>query len=333
MRDKVRVLAGVPDTGQISDANLNGRINDYYMNRLPFVIQERELEGTYTQALVATDSGKYTIDATKLVIDEDIFLNGEPVTLTRDRKQFFLDYPKDLGAAYVISDAGAVLTKATESVSYSAVKYNVDGNAYALAAGSIALSGDTIPQNLYGAWRLEVDEDGDVSIVEADDNATGYATPALAIKGLINEATDAACLGFVTAMSTDSGGFIPGTTSLSAATVTSTVTDGYHSTRRRPDTFLLYGDTLYAGPKPDDTYELVIPYIEKRDALTQDTDVPSDVRWGNLIAYGTAIEIMQEDGDIEGAMMRQGTFNQLKNEINAKSYRQDRQTRRAQAEF
>ncbi len=92
-----------------------------------------------------------------------------------------------------------------------------------VAAGT-ALSGDNVPEDTYGAWRLEIGDDDTVDIVPATDNATGYASAELAIAGLPAVSADHASLGVVTAMN-DVGAFQPGVTSLSDGDVTATYTD------------------------------------------------------------------------------------------------------------
>jgi hypothetical protein len=94
----------------------------------------------------------------------------------------------------------------------------------AIAAGT-ALAGDDIPQAAYGAWQLEIGDDGTVDIVAAAANAVGYASADLAIAGLPVVSEGHALMGFVTAINSDAV-FSPGVTSLAAATVTATFTDG-----------------------------------------------------------------------------------------------------------
>jgi len=68
----------------------------------------------------------------------------------------------------------------------------------------------------------------------------------------------------------------------------------------RPAAVLLYGGKLYASPKADDDYTFKAACIKKPDALTASTS-PVDIRQGPAIAYGTAIEMLMEDGDKQTA--------------------------------
>jgi hypothetical protein len=280
-------------------------VNDYYQNKFPFEANVQELRDFITQLLEPTDSGEYTVAATVLKILEPVLLDGSEIRLWLDEDQgdFFEQWPKDTGSAFVINDAGAGLAVGTSST--SAVKngnefyYDIAGDSYVEAVDTeTELSGDTIPQNKYGAWRLEIDTDGTVSIVEADDNATGYDTPGQAIQGIAVESSTKAAMGYVTAINTASGGFVPGTTSLSAGTVTATFTDGFNSSRQRPEGVLYYGTKLFVRPKSDDWHELKYPYIVKPTALTTGT-APTDIRWGPAIASGAALDMVTERNDSE----------------------------------
>jgi len=299
IRTKVRELAGLPDASQMTDDALNNKINDYYHNRFPLEVDDKQLNQWYDLVIYATDSGDYDVSDDILKIygndrDNPVFIDDNEIKLWQDSADFFREYPRiDTGKAYWITAPGlAIGVSDTAKVKSSTFVYKTNDSDYTYnaAAAETALSGDTIPQSKYGAWRLEIDADGTISIVEADDNATGYPTAAQAIQGLAIESCENACMGFVTVINT-SGTFIPGTTSLSASGVTDTYTDGYHSTRSTPETALLEDDILFVRPKPDDTFVFRAYTKIKPDILDSDAAVPLAVEWGIVIALGTAIEI------------------------------------------
>jgi hypothetical protein len=322
---KVRELTGRKSTTGTTNATLYDKINDFYQNRFPVQVNVAELRSWLTQLLAPTDSGEYTLDATVLRLLDPVKIDGSEVDLyiDEDHERFFRLYPKDTGEAYVISDAGAGLAIGTSSTSAvkngNAFYYDISGDSYYKAADvETELSGDAVPQNKYGAWRLEINSSGTISIVEADDNATGYDSPGLAIEDIADESSERACMGYVTVINT-SGTFTPGTTGLDASGVTDTYTDGWHSTRARPEAVLNYGTKIYVGPKADHWRELKAPYIVKPTALDSVNDTaPPDVRWGPCIAYGTAIEILEAMRDIDNAMKLTPAYNKLKSELNSK---------------
>lgn len=104
--------------------------------------------------------------------------------------------------------------------------YYIAGTKYskaAVPAGS-ALAGANIPSGKYGAWRLEIGADGTMDVVAATGNATGYNSAVLALAGLPAVQASHVAVGTVTVSKSD-GDFTPGTTALSAATVTEAFTD------------------------------------------------------------------------------------------------------------
>jgi hypothetical protein len=327
---KVRALTGRLNETSDTDDAITNLINEYYLNKFPFDVEADELRAWLTQTLLPTDSGEYSVAATVLKIEKPVTINGVEVEFYQDKDKFFEKYPKDTGSAYVINDAGAGLAIGTSSAAAvkngNAFYYDISGDSYYKASAETALSGDTIPQNKYGAWRLEINSSGTISIVEADDNATGYATPGLAVQGLPVESSTKACMGYVTAMYTAAAGFIPGTTELSASGVTATYTDGFNSSRNIPNGVLLYGQKLYVRPKSNDWREIKAPYLKKPTALSGSA-VPTNVLWGPIIAYGTAIEKLEAAKDYEAAESLRPKFRDYINLLNAKDYRQQKETR------
>lgn len=337
IRTKYRALIGRPSTDQLSDANANLDLNDYYQNQLPFDVNAHVFSGWLTQALSATDGGVYSLDASVLTVQEPVKINGETQIFTMDHTKFFEEFPREFTGAFVINDAGAGLAvgilSPTTVRNANAFSYNISGNAYPEAANTAtALSGDTVPQNKFGAWRLEIDADGTVSIEEASDNATGYATAALAVQGLPVESSTKAAMGYVTAINTLSS-FVPGNTSLLGAGVTITFTDGWNSIRGRPSWVLFFDRQLYVRKKSDDVRELKAPYLRKPTELSADDSTPEDVAWGEVIAYGAAMSFLIGDQDTDGAKEILPKFEDLISKINAKFYRQEQITRVPQASF
>ena len=107
------------------------------------------------------------------------------------------------------------------AVSTTAFQYRINGVTYnkaAVAAGT-APGNDVIPQSTYGAVALDIGLDGTLDAIEAADNATGYASAALAIAGIPAAAAGHIRTGTVTATKSD-GAFTFGTTALDAANTT-----------------------------------------------------------------------------------------------------------------
>ncbi len=67
--------------------------------------------------------------------------------------------------------------------------------------------------------------------------------------------------------------------------------------RSRPLSCLLYNRTIYVRPKADGPYTIKALALKTFDPMASDEDKPVDSKWGPMIAYGAAIEILQENGE------------------------------------
>lgn len=118
----------------------------------------------------------------------------------------------------------------------------------------IPLSGAAVPQNRYGIWALDINASGTVNIVEGTRNNVGYdseaATTTYGVDGFLDVfgqevMNTKARMGWVTVVSTQPGGFIPGVTPLNASGVTAV----FNSRTAQPSGYLLeaYFDNHGAG--------------------------------------------------------------------------------------
>jgi hypothetical protein len=170
---------------------------------------------------------KTAADTQKTAIDELIDDHATFKTVVDALKTLVNDLRAKLLGDYV--DGATVLAIGSEAtgVAYGAFDYHINGKEYSLSVDSagVALSGAVVPDAKAGAWALEVDAAGTVSIVEAPANATGYASEAAAVAALPAQTDDKARLGTVSVLMSG-GTFTPGTTELSAVTVShATFTD------------------------------------------------------------------------------------------------------------
>jgi hypothetical protein len=297
IRAEFRLLTGRSTTAEISDSDVNDLINDYYQNNFPEDAKVANFDTDFTQETSPSDSGEYSLSSGYNAIKEPVTINDEPILLYLDRNKFIEDYPDS--EQYITSPTLAIGVSSKAAVLNAAFKYSIQGDSYSKSSVETALSGDNIPQSKYGAWSLKIDENGTITVTEADDNATGYLTAALAIQGLPDDDSDSALMGYVTAVNT-AGVFIPGTTLLDAGGVTATYTNGLASSRNIPLAALIHNNKLFLRPKPDDIYLFRAASQGTRPSvLSTDTDVPSDVKWGSAIALGASILYLNSNGEQE----------------------------------
>ncbi len=289
-----RLLTGARSTEQETDTTIHKLINDYYQNYFPEQAKVDDLDDFLNQATSAVDSGQYSILQTTLKIQEPVTLDGNKICLYFDKELFFDTYPQD---EQFITDPGlAIGSSDTKAVKHDTFDYSIADDSYNKITSEVSFSGlDTVPQNTYGAFSLTIDTDGTITINQAGANSTGHDTPALAIAALPVANASEAYMGYVTVISTDSGGFVPGTTALSDSAVTDTFTDGQPARRNKPEAILQHGDILYARPKSDDTHQIRLAITKRPDAI--DTGAPLDVKWGPTIAAGSAILYLSRNGE------------------------------------
>jgi hypothetical protein len=325
---RFREHTGMPNTSDMSDADVHKWINDYYRHIFPLTFDLDLLNAFFTQATAVSDSGEYSLGQTVLKIERPVTVNGSKIRLYHD-KSFFADYPED--EQYITVPTLAIGTDSTK-VKNSAFTYDISGNSYYKASAETAFSGlSTVPQNKYGAFSLKINAAGTITIAEASDNSTGYATPGLAVAGLAVADSDSCYMGFVTVISTAATGFIPGTTALDNGSVTDTYTDGKHQNRGDPQAAFVYDEKLYVRPKADRVMQIKAPHVVRPDAI--DTGAPLDVAWGPLIALGAAIlQTVEENKDSQRGQELARIFKTRADSIDAKQ-RKQRQPQYAQPSF
>jgi hypothetical protein len=103
--------------------------------------------------------------------------------------------------------------------------------------------------------------------------------------------------------------------------------------RGTPIAALLYNRTLYLRPKADEVFTFKAASIIKPTALSADTSVPLDVRWGPAIAQGTAVLIKQRQRDFEAVAELAAVYQSMLTIINRRDLIQKTQSSRAKPRF
>lgn len=67
----------------------------------------------------------------------------------------------------------------------------------------------------------------------------------------------------------------------------------------QPTDVLFYNQNLIFRPPPNAVYQFKAGVLVRPDALTLVSDKPPNQLWGPVIAYGSAIEIKQDNGEFE----------------------------------
>lgn len=186
---------------------------------------QKELENLLEGILADLSALKTAADASKIATDELIDDHATFKTVVTDAKTLANDLRAKVLGDFVDGATGlAIGSDDAAKVLHGAFEYHINGQEYSVAAGEVVLSGEAIPDAKAGAFALEINAAGTISIVEATGNATGYATAEAALAGLPAQSADKARLGTVTVVN-NGAIFTPGTTELSAVTVTDAYAD------------------------------------------------------------------------------------------------------------
>jgi len=104
IRAKVREITGELTEEDISDSDLNDKINDFYRNIFPFEVYVAEFDDWLTQATASGDDGEYDVSQDVVRLDTPMTLKDSDDILStvkfyQDKDEFFHLYPKDPNAA------------------------------------------------------------------------------------------------------------------------------------------------------------------------------------------------------------------------------------------
>ena len=148
------------------------------------------------------------------------------MTLVNELKSLLNEVRNLFAGDYLVSVPTLAIGSNKDDVASTAFDYVINGTRYSKAAVTTGTGpgDDVIPQSKYGAVAFDIGTNGTIDAIEATDNATGYASAALAVAGLPAVAADHVRMGYVTATKSD-GAFTFGTTDLNAANTTVAYTD------------------------------------------------------------------------------------------------------------
>ena len=85
----------------------------------------------------------------------------------------------------------------------------------------------------------------------------------------------------------------------------------------KPSEILIWGNELTLRALPDDAYNVRIIGYERPSELTSDSSTMRNEGWGELVAYGTSIDMLNSDGNFErSALLNRGYKTALNNAMN-----------------
>lgn len=270
IRTKVRRLVSSPSPNQLSEADLDNAINDFYTLSLPGHLRTFNLKQTYTfYCEPNVDVYDFPKDDYSS-ISEPLLVAGYQSDWYQDRQQFFRRYP--------IRQYDQDLTTGNGTVGpYTGTITNLPIMRRGPTTGT-----DFDSRVLIGA----VDTTGQ-SVTATDTVVTGDVgtlTGTGVASGTINYITGAVSITFDNA--------------IVSPNVINSQTVGYVASR--PQSCLFYNDQLTLRPIPDKAYKIQFDAYALPTLLLADGDIPEVAQWWEFIAFGAAKKIFEERQDLDG---------------------------------
>ncbi len=106
----------------------------------------------------------------------------------------------------------------SKKIAYDAFTYTVrnDGKSKVADTLGVTLTGSDVPTNEWGAWAIDIDADGVITVEVAPDNATGYDLRRDGVVAIGDPQNNKVRLGYV-AIRNKTGAYQPNTTDLTGA--------------------------------------------------------------------------------------------------------------------
>jgi hypothetical protein len=278
IRTKVRRLTSSPGTSQLSEADLDNAINDFYTLSLPGHLRTFNLEKTYT---FYTQANVDVYDFPKDLyssVSQPLLISGYESDWYQDRESFFRRWPiRDYDQDLVTGDGTVGPFTGTITNVPILRRGPVTGAAFE-------------PRVLISA----IDSTG-ATIIAEDTSVTGDVGTLSGIgvaSGTINYITGAVSITFDNA--------------IVSPNVINSQTVSYVASR--PLSALFYADQLTIRPVPDKAYKCQLNAYILPTTLIADADTPEIAQWWEFIAFGAAKKIFEERQDMDGLQSIFGSY-------------------------
>lgn len=280
IRNKVRRLTARNSENDLSNADIDTYINTYYQYDMPESMRFLELRDVYSFTTVGNQE-TYTFPRQQyLTIEPPAYVGGQQVNFfNNDRDMFYREWPKNNYIQQVAQGDGTngpytgtvtgtpfmPSTTPTPPAQFSAdtefnVMFSAQLNTAASALGSATTAYD----------------DGQGGFVDA---TTFVALPA----STVNYVTGSFIINFLNP--------IPQGTPIYATVIP------YQA--GMPRAVLIAQETIFLRPIPDKAYMVDITVERKPTALVGANDTPFNNEWWQLLAFGAACKILEDNADWE----------------------------------
>jgi hypothetical protein len=339
IRTKVRNVTGSPAVEQITDAELNAYINNYYVYTMPFELKE-QIANQFLQFKTTPGLDVYAFPGGYFTDSPGAYADGFPLIFYQDPDVFFQDWPQQFAVNNIATGDGTTssfsgglqnppiiigttfITADDPSGNQQLVQDQGDNVTQTIATGS----GVTNYTGTLGVFPIVP---GSMTVTDGIenfvDNGAGFLTGSQGGTGTINYTTGVFSVTFNTAVATgvsiisnyisdsdlgaltgDGVGTINYLTGAYTVTFnkppaqTAVIYAKYQGySANRPQGVLFFNNEFTFRPVPDQAYQILMQGFIKPLLLVNDSDTPLQNEWGALIAYGASIEIFSDRGDEE----------------------------------
>lgn len=276
IRNKVRQVTGRPSTDQISDADLNTYINNYYVYTMPFELKE-QIQNKFLTFNTTPGIDVYSFPSGYFTDSPGAYADGFPLVFYQDPDIFFQDWPQ---------------------------QYAVDNIA----------TGDGITNNFSGGLQSPPLIIGTLFITSDDTTGLQYQLTDDGAGGLVGNGSGS--INYLTGAYTN----VTFTAPPAASAVIYAKYQGYSG--NRPQGVLFFQNTFTMRPVPDQSYAILMQGFIQPTTLSNDTDLPTQPEWGQLIAYGASLDIFADSGDVENYARYEPMFKRYENVALGRSIQQ-----------
>lgn len=119
IRSKTRQVTGRFSSSQLTDANLDTKINNYYVYTLPNELK-LEREYTYYEFFTTPDIREYTFPVNYVNVEPVFYIDGTPLDYYQDADVFYASHPESI-TRYLVATGDGATSAYTFSVTPSIV--------------------------------------------------------------------------------------------------------------------------------------------------------------------------------------------------------------------
>lgn len=335
---KIRNLTGTPSEDQLTTAELRRYINNYYVFSMPFELKEQiQLDFLDFKVFPGVNVYDFTSIGGMFLTDQPgAYADGFPLIFYQDPDIFYQDFPQQyatdmlatgdgiattftgglqnppviIGTMYatdgvqVLSDEANPSTSETIAVGTGVTNYAGTLAIFPIIPGSLTITDGTevFVDNGAGLLTGNLGGTGTIAYNSGVWNVTFTTATATGIS-IVATYTATSAIGILTGNGTGTLNYATGAYSLTFTTAPPSQASIYSKYQgyqpNRPQGVLFFQNQFTFMPIPDQVYQIRMQGYVKPVQLSDPTMTPILEEWGQLIAYGAALDIFSDRGDLE----------------------------------